>query len=240
MTTSFSRDYFPTTHWSVINNAGNSQSLLAESALNELCFRYWEPLYVFARHGGTAHANAEDLVQGFFSHFLKKNYLQDLNREKGPFRAFLLKCFKNYSCNQWKWARCQKRGGGADHLPLDWVNADEKFQSQLMATPERMYDRACAITLLNRVLAQLCQEMQAEGKSDRFEALKPSLTLDRDEFDYRAAANRLKLSEEATRKAAERLRERYGELIIQEIRETCDPARVEEEIRRLLDVFSDD
>jgi DNA-directed RNA polymerase specialized sigma24 family protein len=240
MTTSFSRDYFPTTHWSVINNAGNPQSLLAESALNELCSRYWEPLYVFARQGGTAHANAEDLVQGFFSHFLKKNYLQDLNREKGPFRAFLLKCFKNYSCNQWKWARCQKRGGGADHLPLDWVNADEKFQSQLMATPERMYDRACAITLLNRVLAQLCQEMQAEGKSDRFDALKPSLTLDRDEFDYRAAANRLKLSEEATRKAAERLRERYGELIIQEIRETCDPARVEEEIRWLLDVFSDD
>lgn len=241
MTTSFSRDYFPTTRWSLVINAGNSQSPRAESALNELCFRYWEPLYIFAHHGGTAHADAEDLVQGFFSHFLKKNYLQDLNREKGPFRAFLLKCFKNYSCNQWKWARCQKRGGDADHLPLDWVNADEKFPSQLMATgtPERMYDRACAITLLDRVLAQLCQEMQAEGKSDRFEALKPSLMIDRDEFDYRAAANRLKLSEEATRKAAERLRERYGELIIQEIRETCGPAQVEEEIWSLLNAFSD-
>jgi DNA-directed RNA polymerase specialized sigma24 family protein len=240
MTTSFSRDYFPTTHWSVINNAGNSQSPRHESALAELCGCYWDPLYVYACHGGTAPTNAEDLVQGFFSHFLKKNYLQDRNREKGPFRAFLLKCFKNYSCNQWKGARCQKRGGGADHLPLDWVNADEKFPSQLMATPERMYDQACAITLLNRVLAQLCQEMQAEGKSDRFEALKPGLTVDRDEFDYRAAANRLKLSEEATRKAAERLRERYRELIIQEIRETCDPAQVEEEIRWLLNVFSDD
>jgi DNA-directed RNA polymerase specialized sigma24 family protein len=241
MTTSFSRDYFPSTNWSVINNAGNSQSPLAESALNELCFRYREPLYVFARHGGAAHANAEDLVQGFFSYFLKKNYLQGLNREKGRFRAFLLKCFKHYSCNKWKGARCQKRGGGADHLPLDWVNADEKFPSQLMATgtPERMYDRACAITLLNRVLARLCQEMQAEGKSDRFEALKPGLTVDRDEFDYRTAASRLKLSEGATRKVAERLRERYGELIIQEIRETCGPAQVEEEMWSLLNAFSD-
>jgi len=210
--------------------------------LNELCFRYWGPLFAFAHGGGATRANAEDLVQGFFSHFLQKNYLQDLNREKGLFRAFLLKCFTNYLCNQRKRARCQKRGGGADHLPLDWVNADEKFPSQLMATgtPERMYDRACAINLLNRALARLCQEMQAEGKSDRFEALKPGLTVDRNEFDYRAAANRLKLSEEATRRAAMRLRGRYAELIIQEIRETCGPARVEEEIHWLLNVFSDD
>ncbi|HSS96377.1 MAG TPA: hypothetical protein VLK33_05085 [Terriglobales bacterium] len=207
--------------------------------MNELCLRYREPLYVFARHGGTAHANAEDLVQGFFSHFLKKNYLQDLNREKGRFRAFLLKCFKNYLCNEWKGARCQKRGGGADHLPLDWMTADDRFHLVAVETPERAYDRAWAITLLKGVLAQLCQEMQAEGKSDRFEVLKQGLTVDRDEFDYRAAANRLKLSEEATRAAAMRLRERYGELIIHEIRETCDPTQFEEEIRSLLNAFSD-
>ena len=228
MTTSFSRDYFPTTRWSLVINAGNSQSSRAESALNELCSRYWFPLYVYARHRGTAHADAEDLVQGFFiSHFLKKNYLQDLNSKKGRFRAFLLACFKNYSRNEWKRAGRQKRGGGADHLPLDWATADEKFQSQLMAaeTPERTYDRACAVTLLEQVLAQLGQEMQAEGKGELFEVLKPGLTVDRDDFNYRAAANRLKMSEEATRKAAKRLRKRYRELIRQEIRETCDPAQ---------------
>ena len=82
--------------------------------------------------------DAEDLVQSFFRDFLKENYLQDLDSEKGRFRAFLLACFKNHSLNEWKRAGRQKRGGGADHLPFDWATADEKFQSQLMAaeTPE--------------------------------------------------------------------------------------------------------
>jgi RNA polymerase sigma factor (sigma-70 family) len=224
----------------VVINAGNSRSSRAESALNELCSRYWFPLYAYARHGGAAHADAEDSVQSFFSHFLAKNHLQALKSEKGRFRAFLLACFKNHSLNEWKRAGRQKRGGGADHLPLDWANADEKFQSQLMAaeTPERMYDRAWVVALLEQVLAQLGQEMQAEGKRELFEVLKAGLTVHGDDFSSRAAANRLKLSEEATRQAANRLRKRYRELIRQEILETCDPTEVDQEIRSLLNAFS--
>jgi RNA polymerase sigma factor (sigma-70 family) len=231
MTTSFSRDYFPATHWSVVINAGNSQSSRAESALNELCFRYWEPLYVFARHGGTAHANAEDLVQSFFLDFLKENYLQGLDSKNGRFRAFLLECFKNHSRNEWKRAGRQKRGGGADHLPLDWATADEKFQSLMAAeTPEKMYDRAWAVTLLEQVLARLDEEMQANGQRELFEELKPHLAGDGNDFNYRDAAKRLKMSEEALRQAMVRLRKRYRELLVEEILKTCDPAQVEEEI----------
>ena len=242
MNTSSTQDYFPTTHWSVVINAGNSQAPRAESALDELCYRYWEPLYAYARHGGTAKADAEDLVQSFFfSHFLKKNYLRNLNSKNGRFRAFLLSCFQHHSLNEWKRARRQKRGGGANHLPLDWANADEKFQSQLMAagTPERTYDRAWVVTLLEQVLAQLSQEMQDKGKRELFELLKPGFTIDGDDFSYRAAANRLKLSEEATRAAAMRLRRRYQELIREEILKTCGPAQVEQEIWSLLNAFSD-
>lgn len=242
MRTSSTQDYFATTRWSLVFNAGNSQSPWAESALNELCGHYWFPLYTYARHRGTADADAKDLVQRFFvSHFLKTNFLQDLDSEKGRFRAYLLACFQHHSLNEWKRAGRQKRGGGADHLPLEWATADEKFQSQLMAagTPERMYDRAWALTLLERVLAQLGEEMQAEKKSDLFEELKPGLTVDRDDFSYRAAANRLQLSEEATRQAAMRLRKRYKELFRKEILLTCDPAQLEEEIRSLVNAVSD-
>jgi RNA polymerase sigma-70 factor (ECF subfamily) len=224
----------------MVFNAGNSQSPRHESALEELCRRYWFPLYAYARHGGTAHADAEDLVQGFFvSQFLQTNFLQDLNSKKGPFRAFLLACFNHHSLNEWKRAGRQKRGGGADHLPIDSVDADKKFQSQLMAaaTPEQAYDQAWAVTLLERVLAQLGQEMQAKGKRELFEELNPSLAGDK--LSYRDAAKRLKKSEEALRQAAMRLRERYRELFRQEIRKTCDPAQVEEEIRYLFSAFSD-
>ena len=238
MNTSFPHD-FATTRWSLVFNAGNSQSTRHESALDELCERYWFPLYAYASHGSTAHADAEDLVQGFFSDFLKKNYLQDMNREKGRFRAFLLACFNHYSCNEWKRARRQKRGGGADHLPVDWVTADEKLQLVAAGTPEKTYDRAWAITLLERVLAQLGQEMEAKGKRELFEELKPCLMTDRGDFSYQAAANRLKLSEENLRKRKERLLERYQELIRQEILKTCAPAQLQEEIASLLDAFSD-
>jgi len=225
----------------MVFNAGNSQSPRHESALEELCRRYWFPLYAYARHGGTAHADAEDLVQGFFvSQFLQTNFLQDLNSKKGSFRAFLLACFNHYSINEWKRAGRQKRGGGADHLQLDWATADEKFQSFMAAeTPEKMYDRAWAVTLLERVLAQLGQKMQANGRRELFEELKPVLAGDRDDFSYRDAAKRLKQSDEALRQRAKRMRERLQELIRHEILKTCDPTQVEEEIRWLLNVFSD-
>lgn len=225
----------------MVFNAGNSQSPRHESALEELCRRYWFPLYAYARHGGTAHADAEDLVQGFFvSQFLQTNFLQDLNSKKGPFRAFLLACFNHYSINEWKRAGRQKRGGGADHLPLDWATADETFQSFMAAeTPEKMYDRAWAVTLLELARAQLGQKMQANGRRELFEELKPVLAGDRDDFSYRDAAKRLKQSDEALRQRAKRMRERLQELIRHEILKTCDPTQVEEEIRWLLNVFSD-
>jgi len=240
MNTSSARDCFPTTHWSVISNAGNSQSPRADSALNELCRYYWPPLYVYACHRGTARADAQDLVQSFFiSHFLKTNYLQALDSKKGRFRAYLLTCFKHHSLNEWKRAGCKKRGGGAHHRPLDWATADKEFQSKLMAAerPESAYDRAWAVTLLEQVLAQLGQEMQDKGKRELFEELKPSLAGDK--LSYRDAAKRLKMSEEALRQAAMRLRKRYRELIREEILKTCDPAEFEEEFRWLLNVFSD-
>jgi RNA polymerase sigma factor (sigma-70 family) len=233
------QDYFPTTHWSVVFNAGDSQAPRHESAFEELCRRYWEPLYVYACHRGTARVDAQDLVQSFFiSHFLKTNYLQGLDSKKGRFRAYLLACFKHHSLNEWKRAGCKKRGGGADHLPFDWATADKKFQSQLMAaeTPESAYDRAWAVTLLEQVLAQLGQEMQDKGKRELFEVLKPHLA--GDDFSYRAAAERLKRSKEATRQEMVRLRKRYQELLVEEILKTCDPAEFEEEKRSLLNAFS--
>ncbi len=240
MNTSLPHD-FATTRWSLVFNAGNPQSPRHESSLNELCHRYWFPLYVYARRRGQTTPDSEDLVQGFYSHFLKKNYLRNLSSEHGRFRAFLLACFKNYSRNEWKRSSCQKRGGGVDHLALDCATADETYQSQLMTaeTPDRAYDRAWVVTLLKHVLSQLGQEWQAEGKRELFEILQPHLTVDGDDSSYRAAAERLKMSQGATRKEVERLRKRYRKLIREEIRKTCDSTQLEEEISSLLNAFSD-
>ena len=235
------RDFFPPTRWSLIVNAGNSQSPRAESSLNELCGRYWFPLYVYARHVGAAHADAQDLVQSFYCDFLKKNYLRNLDSRKGRFRAFLLKCFQNHARNEWKRACRQKRGGGAEHLPIDSATTVARYQSQLLVygTPECMFDRAWGFTLLEQVLEELGQEMRTDGKGELFSVLRPGLTVHGDAVDYASAAAHFNKTEEAIRKAAERMRKRYGELLHREILKYCNPAEVEHEIVSLLNAFSD-
>jgi len=234
-------DYFATTHWSVVLRAGQAGSPQAELALNELCKRYWYPLYVFTRHQGSAHAEAEDLVQGFFAGFLKKNYLAPLRKEHGRFRAFLLACLKNHLANERTWAKRIKRGGGAEHLPIDWASADDKYQTDLVhaaATPERSFDRAWATTLLERVLTRLAEEKRARGDGKLFEVLKPFLMVAENGTTYGEAATRLQMTEGAVRVATSRLRNRYQELLRAEIAETCDPTLVDEEMRSLFQAFS--
>ena len=235
-------DYFATTHWSVVISAGQTQSPQAELALNELCRRYWYPLYAFTRRQGAAHAEAEDLVQGFFAGFLKKNYLAPLRKENGRFRAFLLACLKNYLANERTRAKRKKRGGGAEHLPIDWGSADDKYQADVVhaaATPEKSFDQAWVMTLLERVLTRLAEEKQARGDGKVFEVLKPFLMVAESSMTYGEAATRLQMSEGAVRVAACRLRNRYQELLRGEIADTCDPALVEEEIRSLFQAFAD-
>ena len=94
--------------------------------------------------------DAQDLTQAFFARFLEKNYLQGLTSEKGRFRAFLLAALKHYMANEWDKSQRQKRGGGVTPLTLDWGDADTRYQidpaDQL--SPDRLYDRAWAMTLL--------------------------------------------------------------------------------------------
>ena len=43
---------FNTTHWSVVLQAADAHSPLADSAMEQLCRHYWYPLYVYARRLG--------------------------------------------------------------------------------------------------------------------------------------------------------------------------------------------
>ena len=87
---SASGDVFATTHWTVVLAAGQRHTPSADAALEELCRTYWFPLYAYVRRRGHAKADAEDLTQAFFARLLEKNFLANLDSERGKFRAFLL------------------------------------------------------------------------------------------------------------------------------------------------------
>jgi DNA-directed RNA polymerase specialized sigma24 family protein len=93
--------------------AGDSQSPESAHALERLCRTYWYPLYVFVRRKGYSHEEAQDLTQGFFEKFLAKDYLSDVERERGKFRTFLLTSLTHFLANEWDRATAGKRGGGA-------------------------------------------------------------------------------------------------------------------------------
>ena len=211
-------------------------------ALEELCRTYWYPLYVFVRRQTPTREDAEDLTQAFFARFLEKNYLENLNSEKGRFRAFLLASMKHFLANEWDRAHRQKRGGGQTALSLDWQDADARYQIDPAdnLSPDKLYDRAWAVTLLERVVGRLRDESVTEAKSKQFEELRPFLMVGKSAIPYPQAATALDMTESAVRVAVHRLRRRYRELLRQEISQTLsDPAQAEEELRTLFSAFAD-
>ena len=221
--------------------AGRGQSREAEAALEELCRTYWYPLYVFVRRQTPTREDAEDLTQAFFARFLERNYLEKLTSQKGKFRAFLLAALKHFLANEWDRAHRQKRGGGLPPLSLDWQDADARYQIDPAdnLSPDKLFDRTWAVTLLERVLARLREENVNGDKAKLFEQLKPFLMVGTNSIPYAEAAKQSGLNEGAVRVAVHRLRRRYRELLRDEIGQTLfDSAQIEEEMRTLFSAFS--
>jgi RNA polymerase sigma-70 factor (ECF subfamily) len=235
------RDYFATTHWTVVLAAGKCSTPQSDSALEELCQTYWFPLYAYVRRRGHTREDAEDLTQAFFARFLAKNYLAALDSEKGKFRAFLLASLKHFLANEWDKSQTQKRGGSATHLSLDWKTADAQFQIASTAGPgpEQAFDREWAVALLEKVIQRLQSECEADGRAPQFATLRVFLTASKGAIPYASAAKSLGLNEAAARAAAHRLRKRYRQLLRAEIARTlADPAQADEEIQALFGAFS--
>jgi RNA polymerase sigma-70 factor (ECF subfamily) len=222
--------------------AGRGSSPEAQVALEELCRTYWFPLYAYVRRQTSTREDAEDLTQAFFARFLEKNYLEKLTSQKGKFRAFLLAALKHFLANEWDRANRQKRGGGVAPLSLDWQDADARYQIEPVDTlsPDKLYDRTWAVTLLERVLARLRDENAADDKARLFQQLKGFLMVGAGAIPYGEAAARLNLTEGAVRVAVHRLRRRYRELLREEIGQTLsDAAQIEDEMKTLFSAFAD-
>jgi RNA polymerase sigma-70 factor (ECF subfamily) len=213
----------------------------ADSALETLCRTYWYPLYVCIRRQAANAREAEDLTQEFFTRLLEKGFLDALNRDKGRFRAFLLACCKHFLANERDRARAQKRGGGRPVLSLDFASAAERYRLEPTdtLTPERLFERRWALTLLEGVLDQLGREFHFSGKGSLFEYLKPALVGAADALSYAQIASDLGMTEAAVKKAAQRMRRRYRDILREQIAATLrDPGEVDDEIRALFAVLS--
>jgi RNA polymerase sigma factor (sigma-70 family) len=233
--------FFATTHWSVVLAAGQSADARASAALEQLCRTYWYPLYAYVRRLGHSPEDAQDMTQEFFCRLVQKDYLTGVDPRKGKFRSFLLAAVNHFLAKEWARSRAIKRGGRVSFVPLDEAQAEQRYQAELSGerSPEEIYDRAWAIALLEKVLRRLREETAAAGHADRFEELKGVLMGERPSLSYAELAPKLKTTEAALKMAVRRLRNRYGELLREEIANIVPgPQEADDELRHLRAVLS--
>jgi RNA polymerase sigma-70 factor (ECF subfamily) len=230
---------FPTTRWTLVVAAAGPQRKEARSALSSLCESYWYPLYAYVRRRGCLPDKAQDLTQEFFIRVLEGRYLDRADPEKGRFRAFILTSLKFFLADEGDRERAQKRGGG-QLVSLEFSSGEERYQREPAhdETPERIFERRWALSVLDRVVEKLQDEFVQHGRREHFERLKVFL-LGQSEAPYAALAREMNTSEGALKVAIHRLRKRYRELFRQEIADTvADPEEVESELRFLAAVLT--
>lgn len=232
---------FPETSWTLVLNASTQDHPGADQALAGLCQAYWYPLYAYVRRRGYSVDEARDLTQEFFAYLLEKRLFAAADREKGRFRSFLLVSLRRFLGDHADRANAAKRGGGVTLVSLETDAAEQRLRidTGLGDTPERLFEREWALTLVSRVTAALRAALEREGRGRQFERLKRFLPGQEDAGSGNdATAGETGGSEGALKVAVHRLRRRYREMFQAEIRQlVADPAEVDAEVSFVLNAL---
>jgi RNA polymerase sigma factor (sigma-70 family) len=228
---------FHTTQWSLIVAAADRSSEQCRAALEDLCQAYWYPVYAFIRRRGHSAEDACDLAQEFFATLLDKGYLADADPERGRFRAFLVTAVSRFVSKQREKAAAHKRGGGKRPLSLDFESGEARYLREPAHdwTPQRIFERRWALTLLDRTLTALRKEHADSGKLALFEAMKVFLVGESGIPALREVAAQLGMTEGSIKVAIHRLRQKYRDRLRAEIAQTVAADEdVDDELRLLL------
>lgn len=238
---------FPPTRWSIVLAArAEDDSPAGRRALEDLCLIYWQPLYSFSRRRGASPADAADLVQGFFASLLEEDLFAKAEADAGKLRSFLLGAFQRHQRNEWRTAQAAKRGGGQKPVSLDAEDSELAFQLEdpSAISPEHVFERHCALGLLETALGKLAEEHAATGREKMFALLRPLISPDpngNEEPSHEELSRELGLTAEASRAAIYRMRKRFRELLRETVADTLarpTPEAVDEELDALREALS--
>ena len=228
--------HFVTTAWSVVREAGLTDSPQASQALEKLCRVYWYPIYAEMRRRHFSHHDAQDLTQNFFACLLRRHSFAGADRSRGRFRSYLLGALKFFLADEFDRQHAEKRGGGRPIVSLDDLEAERRFQEEPASalSPDESFDRRWALALMERTFVRLETEFAANDKLPMFAALKPFLAAETSDGGYAAPAEKLQMTPASVAVAVHRMRQRFRELIRAEAAETlANLAEVDDELRHL-------
>lgn len=222
---------FHTTRWTRVCMA-KVPSEDGRRALSELCEAYYEPVVAFMRCEVREAGLARELSHAFFEQVLGGGRIHTADPARGRFRSYLLGAAKHFLSHHRESLSRMKRGGGLTQVPMEDEAVIEIPDEGL--SPDAVFERQWAVTVLARGLDALRAECAADGKLDFFECVMPLLTGDGDHGSHAGLAAQCGLSVAAFRMAVHRLRKRLRECVKAEVAGTLDdPSMVQEEMHAL-------
>ena len=227
---------FSPTRWSLIAALRCGEPPRAREAMETLCSAYWYPLYAYARRCGQTAEDAADLTQAFFAQLIEKQILTRADPERGRLRTFLLTAMQNFLRDDWRKQQRLKRGGGL--LPINEESAESLYAREPAdaLTPEKLYHRRWAMTLLERTVTDVQADYAQRGQAALFETLKPTLTGEPDAGSAIELGAKLGMEPGTVRVAVSRLRARYRERLLAEVAASMD-AHTEKEVDEEIDAL---
>ena len=228
---------FSTTAWTDVLAARGTSTERSQRATEELCGKYWKPVYAFLRRKGRAPEVAADLVQDYFAEALRKDYFAGADRERGKFRTYVLATLRRFLYGHREARRVRRERS------IDLVAPDELAESARLArdiegaeNPEELYCREWARALVAAALRRLRAEHRGtrrERYAELFLAQVESAAAGK-AATYAQLGGRFGLSETDVTNFLHRGRRLYDAALRAELRNSVNSDReVEEELAEL-------
>ncbi|MFO0945879.1 MAG: hypothetical protein U1D30_08035 [Planctomycetota bacterium] len=237
------RGYFPTTAWTFIESAKDPADANYRQALGHFAESYWKPVFFFLRARGYPVEKAEDLTQDFFCRFHEKNWMSPASKERGRFRNFLLRVLVRFLSDQSQDRAPRQKAFEDKQLAISqWLTEEDRaFEPGTSDTPETVFMRRWAASVLRTVNDQLREQCEREGRAqwyaifcERFdsESDKKSLSLE-------ALAEKYSLSRDQVRYAIENVTNWFQKALRRELRDQVgSESEIDAEIRELMTLLA--
>ena len=126
---------FPSTQLSLLE-AVSAPGATPNEALERVAALYWKPVYRLVRLKFSLEGSeAEDLTQEFFATALERDFFRRFDPARANFRAYLRMAVERFAANEYAAANRLKRGGGANFVPVEGVDAPGA------ESPDEIFDR---------------------------------------------------------------------------------------------------
>lgn len=214
---------FAQTRWSLVAAARDGDAEIARHSLWSLCSAYWYPVYAYIRRCGHSADLAYDLAESFFSDLAQDLRVSD-PRSQGRFRSYLLSRLSQFLAADWR--QESRDAGSGMSAPLSRAELEARHRQERLAetTPERAFQRSFAMEVLSQALRRLRLEAEQSGRLALFEQLEAYLTREPEAGQYQAMEQALGIRALALVVSLKRLRQRFRELVDEELAQTVSNA----------------